>query len=120
MDRHHLSLHCEETLTETPILVEHNRYQDNLPQFSQAFQDNAILGDTRVLKDMLWLEEFYLANANHYGQLQDEIKLNMRKIVVEWMLDVCMDQRCHVDVFLLAVSIMDRYNNNSTRGCVVI
>ncbi len=33
----------------------------------------------------------------------------MRKIVAEWMLDVCVDQRCHVDVFLLAVNIMDRF-----------
>lgn len=33
----------------------------------------------------------------------------MRKIVVEWMLDVCIDQRCHVDVFLLATNIMDRF-----------
>ena len=33
----------------------------------------------------------------------------MRKIVAEWMLDVCVDQRCHVDVFLLATNIMDRF-----------
>ena len=33
----------------------------------------------------------------------------MRRIVVEWMLDVCIDQRCHVDVFLLATNIMDRF-----------
>ena len=25
------------------------------------------------------------------------------------MLDVCVDQRCHADVFLLAVNIMDRF-----------
>ena len=30
-------------------------------------------------------------------------------VVVEWMLDVCVDQRCHADVFLLAVNIMDRF-----------
>ena len=34
----------------------------------------------------------------------------MRKIVTEWMLDVCLDQpKCHVDVFLLATNIMDRF-----------
>ena len=33
----------------------------------------------------------------------------MRKIVTEWMLDVCLDSRCHVDVFLLATNIMDRF-----------
>ena len=33
----------------------------------------------------------------------------MRRIVVEWMLDVCVDQRCNVDVFLLATNIIDRF-----------
>ena len=33
----------------------------------------------------------------------------MRQIVADWMLDVCIDQRCHVDVFLLAANIMDRF-----------
>ena len=33
----------------------------------------------------------------------------MRGIVVEWMLDVCVDQRCNVDVFLLATNIIDRF-----------
>ena len=40
---------------------------------------------------------------------QDEIKPHMRGIVVEWMLDVCVDQRCNVDVFLLATNIIDRF-----------
>ena len=40
---------------------------------------------------------------------QDEIKPHMRKIVVDWMLEVCLDQHCHPDVFLLAVNIMDRF-----------
>ena len=30
-------------------------------------------------------------------------------VLVDWMLDVCVDQRCHVDVFLLAANIMDRF-----------
>ncbi len=29
--------------------------------------------------------------------------------MAEWMLDVCVDQRCHVDVFLLATNVMDRF-----------
>ena len=33
----------------------------------------------------------------------------MRKIVTEWMLDVCLDQHCSTDVFLLAANIMDRF-----------
>ena len=33
----------------------------------------------------------------------------MRKIVTEWMLQVCQECRCNTDVFLLAVNFMDRF-----------
>ena len=46
---------------------------------------------------------------NYNYHQQDEIKPHMRRIVVEWMLDVCVDQRCNVDVFLLATNIIDRF-----------
>ena len=35
--------------------------------------------------------------------------MHMRKIVTEWMLDVCLDQHCSTDVLLLAANIMDRF-----------
>ena len=59
---------------------------------------------------MLALERHYVADPTHYAATQqDEIKPHMRKIVAEWMLEVAEDQHCHVDVFLLAVNIMDRF-----------
>merc|ERR1711981_434499 len=33
----------------------------------------------------------------------------MRKIVTDWMLEVCGDQRCHSEVFFLAVNYLDRF-----------
>ena len=44
-----------------------------------------------------------------YNEIQDEIKIHMRKIVTDWMLEVCSYQKCHPDVFLLATNIMDRF-----------
>ena len=80
-----------------------------MSQFCCAYKDRAILEDSRVLRNMLELEEFYMPSPNLYDEIQDEIRVHMRKIVTEWMLDVCLDSRCHVDVFLLATNIMDRF-----------
>ena len=97
-------LRCDEVLDP---LVEDLNSDD--AHFCNAYKDRAILNDNRVFKNMLALEEFYLPDASLYSQVQDEIKLHMRKIVADWMLDVCLHQRCHTDVFLLATNIMDRF-----------
>ena len=58
-------------------------------QFCNAYKDSALLDNTKVLKNMLDLEEFYLPDISIYDDIQDEIQIHMRKIVTEWMLDVC-------------------------------
>jgi hypothetical protein len=108
-------LRCEEVLHRSPEVFDENRSRLSEvdtpppPHFCHAYKDKAILDDSRVFGNMLQLEEFYLPDLSHYIDLQDEIKVHMRKIVAEWMLDVCVDQRCHVDVFLLATNMMDRF-----------
>ena len=87
-----------------------SNYQELMPQFCHALKDKAILGDLRVMRNMLRLEPYYQPVQWHkINNLQDEIRIHMRRIVVDWMLDVCVDQRCHLDVFLLAANIMDRF-----------
>jgi len=113
-------LTCDEVLTADPESSEHFQAGSNLDnmegqenidmsQFCCAYKDRAILEDSRVLQNMLELEDFYVPSPNLYEEIQDEIRVHMRKIVTEWMLDVCLDSRCHVDVFLLATNIMDRF-----------
>jgi len=63
---------------------------------------------------MLEIEEFYLAASNYFQMVQQEIKPNMRQIVTSWMLEVCMDQNCHANVFLLSCNIMDRFLSQLT------
>merc|ERR1711892_1260257 len=58
---------------------------------------------------MLDIEEFYIAATNYFQNIQSEILPHMRKIVTDWMLEVCLDQQCHADVFLLSCNIMDRF-----------
>ena len=69
-----------------------------IPHFIKAYQDRAILDDSRVFSIMLALEEWYIPDTdlNYCSSQQNEIKLHMRKIVADWMLDVCVDQRCQV------------------------
>ena len=95
-------LRCDEVLTQ-------DLNSQDLSQFCCAYKDGAILNDSRVFQNMLELEDFYLPDSNSYQNIQDEIKIHMRKIVTEWMLDVCLYQRCHPDVFLLATNILDRF-----------
>ncbi len=92
-----------------PQRIHHNDgYVEALPQFCATFHDPALVRDLRVVANLLRLEHHYMASTEHYTG-EGELKLHMRKIVAEWMLDVCVDQRCHVNVFLLAANIMDRF-----------
>jgi len=79
------------------------------PLFTFAYQDPVLIQDARVFRNMLEIEEFYLAASNYFQIVQQEIKPNMRQIVTSWMLEVCMDQNCHANVFLLSCNIMDRF-----------
>ena len=79
------------------------------PHFCRAVPDRAILDDERVMGNMLALEGCYIPDLDWSYMRQSEIRLHMRKTVAEWMLDVCVDQACQSDVFLLSTNIMDRF-----------
>ena len=50
----------------------------------------------------------------------------MRKIVTDWMLEVCEDQQCHPEVFFLSVNYLDRFlstvniNKNQFQLCASV
>jgi len=79
------------------------------PLFCLAYKDPVLVEDTRVFRNMLEIEEFYCAATNYFQMVQHEIRPNMRQIVTDWMLEVCFDQNCHANVFLLSTNIMDRF-----------
>ncbi|XP_073998479.1 G1/S-specific cyclin-D3-like [Rhodnius prolixus] len=74
-----------------------------------AYSDPMLLDDPRVLKNLLKTEEIYTTNSSYFQNVQTEITPEMRKIVAEWMLEVCEEERCQDEVFPLAMNIMDRY-----------
>ncbi|KAG8433965.1 hypothetical protein GDO86_012357 [Hymenochirus boettgeri] len=72
-------------------------------------QADPVLLQSRVLVELMALEEKYIPSASYFQCVQKEIHPYMRKILTSWMLEVCEDQRCGEEVFPLAVNCLDRY-----------
>ena len=70
--------------------------------------DPVLTKDKRVLKNMLKREE-ELHTIEYCSSVQEDITPHMRKIVTDWMLEVCEDQQCQPEVFFLSVNYLDRF-----------
>lgn len=76
----------------------------------RSFADKTILNDKRVMENLLAAEDLYTLSSDYFAnRFQADIRPNMRKTVVEWMFEVCDEQRCEEEVFHLAVNYLDRY-----------
>ena len=72
--------------------------------------DKVVASDPRVVCNMLEDERMALEVVKDYcNTLQPELKPHMRKIVTDWMLEVCEDQEAGSEVFLLAVHYLDTF-----------
>ena len=70
--------------------------------------DKVVARDPRVVFHMLEDERMALEVLTDYcSTFQPELKPHMRKIVTDWMLEVCEDQEAGSEVFLLAVHYLD-------------
>ena len=54
----------------------------------QAYEDHVILQDNRVLENML-NDELAVTKQDYCSSVQSHIAPHMRKIVTDWMLEVC-------------------------------
>ena len=87
-------------------------YQTSLPLRLQVspLVDKVVASDPRVVYNMLEDERMALEVLKDYcNTLQPELKPHMRKIVTDWMLEVCEDQEAGSEVFLLAVHYLDTF-----------
>lgn len=75
----------------------------------RALFDRVFFDDDRVLHNLLANEERYMPKPLYFKNLQSDLQPFMRKMVVDWMLEVCDEQRCDDDVFALAVNYLDRF-----------
>ncbi|TRY73144.1 hypothetical protein TCAL_00961 [Tigriopus californicus] len=88
-------LHCHESIVLTD---------------SRSYEDQVLLKDRRVLENILNRQQDSRHGiVNYFNTVQSEIKPHMRKIVSDWMLEVCEEQQCHPEVFSLAINYMDRF-----------
>ncbi|XP_076274467.1 G1/S-specific cyclin-D3-like [Rhynchophorus ferrugineus] len=75
----------------------------------RAIKDPALL-KPRVLLNLLKAEDRYVLPYPHnISSVQTDVTPAMRKIVAEWMMEVCEEQRCQDEVFSLAMNYMDRF-----------
>ena len=74
----------------------------------QPMVDKNLVKDQRVLENMLASEKEHRVIDYCGTGLQREVAPHMRKIVTDWMMEVCEDQQCQPQVFFLAVSYLDR------------
>lgn len=76
---------------------------------NKAYDDPALLED-RVLLNLLKTEDRYaLVCTSTFITIQSEVTQQMMKVVSEWMMEVCEEQKCQEDVYLLAVNYMYRF-----------
>ena len=74
----------------------------------ESYEDQVILTDSRVLENML-NDELTVTKQDYCSSVQSHIAPHMRKIVTDWMLEVCEDQQCQPEVFFLSVNYLDRF-----------
>ena len=56
------------------------------------------------------MEDTYLPGCPDYFKfVQKDLQISMRKIVADWMLQVCQELGCQPEVFCMAMSYMDRF-----------
>ncbi|GFS07699.1 G1/S-specific cyclin-D2 [Elysia marginata] len=91
----HLSLVCCET--------------DIGGKAQRAIADPVLLNDNRVLANLLATEDKYVPRTSYFNCVQTDIQSYMRKMVTEWMAEVCSEQRMEEEVFPLSVNYLDRF-----------
>merc|ERR1712050_754292 len=70
--------------------------------------DPVIAHDDRVLENMLKAEK-EVTIKDYCANKESNLAPHMRKIVTDWMLEVCEDQQCKPEVFFLSINYLDRF-----------
>ncbi|VDK83467.1 unnamed protein product [Onchocerca ochengi] len=71
--------------------------------------DKTVHRDDRCLESMFKAQSMKPMHGNCFLSIQMDITAHHRQQVVEWIYDVCKEEYCEPDVFLLAVSLVDRF-----------
>ena len=99
------SLACRESVTDFLDICMSN-------SVAVAATADPVLIEDRVLSVMLGQEE--MRKVDYFSTVQPELRPHMRRIVTDWMLEVCEDQEAGTEVFLLAVHYLDTFLSSTT------
>ncbi len=121
-------LHCSETLEYLEASPTNNnnicKTSYDLPDLAlmaddgscappvRALRDLVLRRDDRVLQNLLRAESRSLPTAPDYFRFVQRpqcVAPPMRKIVADWMLQVCQELQCQPEVFVLAMNYFDRF-----------
>lgn len=104
-----MDLHCDEALLENSKSFDEDVDDLGLDGI-KSFEDPTLIKDSRVMKNVTTMDISRDDDGvKDYFSCQTEVKPHMRKIVTDWMLEVCEEQSCQPEVFHLAVNYMDRF-----------
>ncbi|VDN05928.1 unnamed protein product [Thelazia callipaeda] len=70
--------------------------------------DKTVHCDDRCLENMFKAQSMRPMLGNCFITIQKDITAHHRQQVIDWIYDVCKEESCEPDVFVLAVSLMDR------------
>ncbi|XP_046802198.1 putative protein TPRXL [Lucilia cuprina] len=91
-----------------------NLINRSLDYVNTATEDPTFLTD-RCLENALKAEEKRPQPiCTYFKTVQMDITPPMRKIVAEWMMEVCAEEKCQEEVVLLALNYMDRFLSTRT------
>jgi hypothetical protein len=92
------------------VVQQHQQQQEIILTDSRSYEDPVLLADSRVLANILERQQDNKTKTvDYFTTVQTQIKPHMRKIVSDWMLEVCEEQQCQAEVFPLAVNYLDRF-----------
>merc|ERR1712013_869766 len=74
----------------------------------ESHVDTVIVSDNRVLENMLKAEK-EVTVEDYCSNKDSKLAPHMRKIVTDWMMEVCEDQQCKPEVFFLSINYLDRF-----------
>lgn len=110
-----MDLLCKESISSVNEVLLPNQQQLQPVQqmemrLNTAIKDPIFL-DNRCLENLLKAEDRHekLLNPDYFTAVQKEISPSMRKVVAEWVIDLCEEQNCQEEVSLLSLSYMDRF-----------
>merc|ERR1712130_434758 len=103
---HVQNLFCEENFIED-LVVTPRKHNTKQRLFVAANKDETLMSE-KVLNNIL-LDETPFCSEDYFLAVQTSILPHMRKIVTDWIVEVCEDQQCHQEVFFLSINYLDRF-----------